>query len=146
MPKQRKRGRPSLGDAARRNCVTVKLTDAERAAWAAAAGERPLSEWLRELANAAAVLKFALVAAVALAACGDNLPGPIGQAVIERCGLAPTAPGWTVEINPDAGTAVLAADQMLAIDHWRLAILDWEDCVYGVGSPAEPDGPDAGAR
>ena len=44
----------SVGDAARRNCVTVKLTDAERAAWAAAAGDRPLSEWLRTLANAAA--------------------------------------------------------------------------------------------
>ena len=54
MPRKRGPGRPPLGDAARRTCVTVKLTDAERAAWAAAAGERPLSEWLRALANAAA--------------------------------------------------------------------------------------------
>lgn len=47
-PKRRRPGRPSLGDAARSRVVTVKLTEAEHAAWLALAGDRPLSEWIRQ--------------------------------------------------------------------------------------------------
>ncbi len=50
MPRRKKSraGRPSLGDKARTIPVVVKVSEAERAAWRARAGDRPLSEWIRE--------------------------------------------------------------------------------------------------
>ena len=49
MRRARKRGpgSPSLGDAARSRVVTIKLTEAEHAAWLALAGDQPLSDWIR---------------------------------------------------------------------------------------------------
>jgi hypothetical protein len=54
-PRKPKVGRPSLGDAALRSVVSVKLTDAERAQWQAAAERESLSlsEWLRAAAELA---------------------------------------------------------------------------------------------
>lgn len=43
---------PRAGEAGRP--VTIRVTDTERAAWAAAAGERPLSDWAREVLTRAA--------------------------------------------------------------------------------------------
>ena len=43
-----KPGRPPLGDTARSVIVTIKLTPAEAEQWRAMAGDRPLSEWIRQ--------------------------------------------------------------------------------------------------
>ena len=53
--KKPKLGRPSLGDAARRCLVAVKLTEVERDRWQAAAERegQGVSEWLRAAAELA---------------------------------------------------------------------------------------------
>lgn len=50
MPRETpKRGhRPARADRASTVIVAVRLTQAERDAWQRAAGDRPLSEWIRE--------------------------------------------------------------------------------------------------
>jgi len=44
--------KPRAGEAGKP--VTIRATDAERAAWSSAAGERPLSDWARDVLNRAA--------------------------------------------------------------------------------------------
>jgi hypothetical protein len=44
--------KPRAGEAGKP--FTIKVTDTERAAWAAAAGDRPLSAWARAVLNRAA--------------------------------------------------------------------------------------------
>ena len=53
MPRRKKSrpGRPSLGDKARTIPVVVKVSEAERTAWRAEAGDRPLGEWIRAHCN-----------------------------------------------------------------------------------------------
>ena len=46
--KKRGPGRPPLGDKARSRIVALKLTEAEYEEWRAAAGDQPLSEWIRQ--------------------------------------------------------------------------------------------------
>lgn len=48
MAKHRGPGRPKLGDKARTRLVALKLTEAEYEQWRALAGDRPLSEWIRQ--------------------------------------------------------------------------------------------------
>lgn len=43
---------PRAGEAGKP--FTIKVTDAERATWAAVAGDRPLSDWAREVLTRAA--------------------------------------------------------------------------------------------
>ena len=48
MAKKRGPGRPTLGDKARSRLVALKLTEAEYKLWRALAGDKPLSEWIRQ--------------------------------------------------------------------------------------------------
>ena len=48
VAKRRGPGRPTLGDKARSRLVALKLTEAEYKLWRALAGDKPLSEWIRQ--------------------------------------------------------------------------------------------------
>lgn len=48
-----RRGRPPRADTAATTRVEIRATEAERDAWAAKAGEQPLSEWIRMRLNRA---------------------------------------------------------------------------------------------
>jgi uncharacterized protein (DUF1778 family) len=53
--KPRGRGRPPRSDTAATERLELRITADERAAWERAAGAEPLSVWLRDLANHAAL-------------------------------------------------------------------------------------------
>lgn len=51
--KRRGRGRPPLGDSTTTR-LQMLVTEDDRATWQSAAGEQPLTAWLRDVANRAA--------------------------------------------------------------------------------------------
>ena len=55
-PVKRGRGRPPRADKAATERLDIRITAAERAAWIRVARGRPLSDWVRSLANDAAIL------------------------------------------------------------------------------------------
>jgi hypothetical protein len=55
QPMARKPGRPPRSDKPATERIEVRLTKDERKAWERAAGKRTLSDWLRDIANAATV-------------------------------------------------------------------------------------------
>jgi len=57
LPSERRgRGRPSLGDDARHAQIAVRLNAADLATLQAAAGDTPVSAWMREVCLAYAVV------------------------------------------------------------------------------------------
>jgi hypothetical protein len=47
-------GRPPRAGVAAERRVTIRLTEEEHALWTERAGDKPLGQWLREIANRAA--------------------------------------------------------------------------------------------
>lgn len=78
--------------------------------------------------------RFTLVL-LALAACGDNQPGRVGEIVVAECGAAPPAPATSIAYDDAADTATMSATQAHALDAWRWQLGTWLDCVYALGIP-----------
>jgi hypothetical protein len=80
---------------------------------------------------------LALVATMLLSvACtNEDQPDPgevdVGKTVLEFCGAAPLAPGWSVAFKD--GVATMSTADFNAISTWRDEVAAWRDCTVGIG-------------